>query len=59
MKTVTEQTAQNWIDLIVKERGVKQARQLLAYNVTKNQHFNQSNQWITAAWQRLNEMQPS
>ena len=57
MQTVIE--AKNWIDKVVKERGIKETRNLLHYNVTRNQYFKQSNIWITAAWERLNELTPS
>jgi hypothetical protein len=55
----TEISAKNWIDKVVKERGVKECRNLLTYNVTKNQYFRESNNWITAAWERLNQLNPS
>ena len=57
--TQTQIDATNWINNVVKERGIKATRQLLYYNVTKNQYFNQSIHWITQAWARLNELDPS
>ena len=59
MKTETEKQAINWIDKVVKERGIKETINLLRYNIMCNQYFRESNNWITAAWNRLNELNPS
>jgi hypothetical protein len=49
--------ATNWIDKIIKERGIEQARQLMTYNVSKNPYFRESNYYITIVWQRINEIE--
>lgn len=57
---MTDQTkinAINWINKLVKERGIKQTRQLMTYNVSKNPYFRESNHWITMAWHRINELE--
>ena len=58
-KDNTTISAYKWIDMVVKERGIKQAEQLLKYNLKSNQYFKASNYWVTAAWNRLNELNPS
>jgi hypothetical protein len=55
----TEITAKNWVDKVVKERGIKEAINLLTYNLTRNQYFRESNNWVTCAWNILNELNPS
>lgn len=55
----TKLNAKKWVDKVVKERGIKEAINLLNYNVTRNQYFRESNFWITEAWKRLNELNPS
>jgi hypothetical protein len=57
--TQLEITARTWIEKVVAERGIKETKNLLHYNVTKNPYFRESNHWITAAWNRLNELNPS
>jgi hypothetical protein len=57
--TQTELTAINWIDSIIAERGIKEATQLMVYNVTKNRYFRMSNIEIETIWSRINEINPS
>ena len=55
----TEITATNWIDRVIKERGIKQARQIMTYNITKNPFFHESICYINAVWKRINEIEDS
>ena len=55
----TQQSAIKWINTVIAERGIKQTHQLLIYNLTKNPYFRESNEWITAAWARLSELNNS
>ena len=50
--------ANNWIDSIVKERGLKQAKQMLTYNVNHNPHFNHCYKWVSFAWERIDRLTP-
>ena len=52
-------SAKVWIDKIISERGIKQTRQLLTYNLTKNSYFKESNLWIESAWQRIKDIENS
>jgi len=56
----TQTTARLWVDRVVNEYGLKIAIQLMTYNVSgKNPHFKESNDFVTYAWQRFNELNPS
>jgi hypothetical protein len=57
--TQTETSARQWVNQVVSERGQKATYNLMVYNVTQNQYFKQSNQWIEAAWKAINELNPS
>jgi hypothetical protein len=59
MTDQTKISAINWVDTLVKERGIEQARQIMTYNVTKNAHFRESNHWITMVWHRINQIEDS
>ena len=54
-----DQYAIIWINRMVAEVGVKETRKILLFNVTKSEYFHQSIHWITSAWERLNEINPS
>jgi hypothetical protein len=53
--TQTQISATNWAKNLIAERGVKEARKIMLYNVTKSPYFRESNEWITAVWQEINK----
>lgn len=56
----TEINARKWVDSLVNEYGLKKAIQLMRYNTAgKNEYFKVSNDFVTYAWQRFNELNPS
>lgn len=57
MTDQTKISATKWIDSLIQERGIKQARQIMTYNVTKNPYFRESNYYITIVWQRISEIE--
>ena len=59
--TQTEISARKWVDSLVSEYGLKKAIELMRYNMSgKNEYFTRvSNDFVTYAWQRFNELNPS
>ena len=56
----TEISARKWVDNLVNEYGDREAYMRMKYNVSgKNPYFNESAIWVTAAWQRFNELKHS
>jgi len=59
MANKTELSAKKWVDDLIKEYGYNEAYQRMKYNVSgKNPYFRESAIWVTAAWQRFNELDP-
>lgn len=53
----TQITAENWAKQVIKEKGIKEARNIMYYNVTKNQFYRESNTHINYVWSYIKKIE--